>query len=133
MSLDEVDTGGLTDDSSRDDDETLEEFERALVELGMAHYDLTLFVAGASKLSARAVADVRALCEAHLRDRYELQVVDVYRNPDLVTKRGVLASPTLIKDFPLPKRVLVGDLSNASRVLLALDVEPAALSGSEPT
>ena len=47
----------------------------------------------------------------------------MHRNPGLVTSRGVLASPTLIKDLPLPKRVLVGDLSNTKRVLLALDID----------
>jgi circadian clock protein KaiB len=105
------------------DDSTLHDFERALVDLGSATYDLTLFVTGASALSARAITDVRALCETYLHDRYELHVVDVRLNPALVTSRGVLASPTLIKDFPLPKRVLVGDLSNTQKVLQALDIE----------
>jgi circadian clock protein KaiB len=106
------------------DDSTLHDFERALNDLGSARYDLTLFVTGASALSARAISDVRALCDTYLRGRYQLQVVDIRRNPDLVTSRGVLASPTLIKDFPLPKRVLVGNLSNTNRMLLALDIAP---------
>ncbi|MCW2547012.1 MAG: hypothetical protein JWN96_1472 [Mycobacterium sp.] len=106
------------------DDSTLHDFERALVDLGSATFDLTLFVTGASALSARAISDVRTLCETYLHNRYELHVVDVRLNPALVTRRGVLASPTLIKDFPLPKRVLVGDLSNTQRMLLALDVAP---------
>jgi circadian clock protein KaiB len=107
------------------DGTTLQQFERALLELDRAHYDLTLFVTGASVLSARAIADVRSLCETQLRGRYQLHIVDVHENPGLVTSRGVLASPTLIKDSPLPKRVLVGDLSDTGRVLLALDIEPA--------
>jgi circadian clock protein KaiB len=106
-------------------DSTLEQFERALAELKSARYDFTLFVTGASALSARAVADVRSLCETYLPDRYQLQVVDVHRNPDLVSSRGVLASPTLFKDFPLPKRVLVGNLSDIGRVLRALDIVAA--------
>jgi circadian clock protein KaiB len=112
-------------------DSTLEDFERALVELATAKYELTLFVTGASALSARAIADVRSLCDTYLPGRYHLEVVDVHRNPGLVTSRGVLASPTLIKDLPLPKRVLVGDLSNTKRVLLALDIEQAPVSASE--
>ena len=108
--------------------QTLKDFEDALSELGSAQYALTLFVAGASALSARALTAVRAICETHLKDRYELQVVDVHRNPELMSSRGVLASPTLIKDHPLPRRVLVGDLSDTGRVLLALDIEPAAPS-----
>ena len=114
-----------------EDDGSLQEFELALAELKTARYDLTLFVNGASALSARAVTDVRALCEAHLSNRYCLEVVDVYRNPALVTERGVVASPTLIKDHPLPKRVLVGDLSSTRRVLLALDIEPAPLQAPD--
>ncbi|PZS26702.1 MAG: hypothetical protein DLM59_17800 [Pseudonocardiales bacterium] len=105
-------------------DSTLAQFEHALAELGLARYELTLFVAGASALSARAVADVRALGDTYLSGRYRLAVVDVHRNPDLVKSRGVLASPTLVKDSPLPKRMLVGDLSDTRRVLVALDIEP---------
>ncbi len=104
---------------------TLAQFERALLDLETARYDFTLFVTGASRLSARAVGDIRTLCETYLYGRYQLHVVDVHRNPELVSSRGVLASPTLFKDFPLPKRVLVGDLSDTSRVLRALDITPA--------
>lgn len=113
---------------SVESDDTLRDFELALINLVKAEYELTLFVTGASSLSARAVADVRALCETYLPGRYHLQVVDVHRNPALVTSRGVLASPTLIKDFPLPKRVLVGNLSDTNRVLLALDIESTPVS-----
>jgi circadian clock protein KaiB len=72
------------------------------------------------------VANLRAVCETYLHDRYELHVVDVHRNPALVSSRGVLASPTLMKDFPLPRRVLVGDLSDTARVLTALDIAVVA-------
>jgi circadian clock protein KaiB len=102
---------------------TLLQFERALLDLARATYDLTLFVNGASARSARAIGDVQRLCDGYLRDRYTLRVVDVYREPELVSSRGVLASPTLIKDHPLPQRVLVGDLSNTARVLVALDID----------
>jgi circadian clock protein KaiB len=105
---------------------TLQQFEAALIELDSARYELTLYVTGASALSARAVADVHALCETYLHDRYRLEVVDVRRDPMLTSSKGVVASPTLIKDYPLPKRILVGDLSNAVRVLHALDIVPIA-------
>ena len=107
------------------DDPTLHEFEAALAELGSSRYDLMLFVTGASALSARAISDVRSLCETYLPNRYHLQIVDVRENLPLVISRGVLASPTLIKDLPLPKRVLVGNLSDTKRVLLALDIDPS--------
>jgi len=93
-------------------------------EISESHYELTLFVTGASALSARAVADVRDMCESHLPRRYVLSVVDVHQNADLVSSRGILATPTLVKDSPLPRRVLVGDLSDTPRVLSALDIAP---------
>jgi circadian clock protein KaiB len=109
----------------------IEIFERALLELATVRYDLTLFVTGASALSARAVTNLCALCETYLTDRYDLSVIDVHRNPELVASRGVLAAPTLMKDYPLPRRVLVGDLSDTARVLRALDIsvtsEPAEI------
>jgi circadian clock protein KaiB len=92
-------------------------------------FDLTLFISGASVSSGRAVSDVRALCDLHLRDRHRLRIVDVYRDPDEAAARGVLATPTLIKEGPLPRRVLVGDLSDRDRVLLGLDID---LAGGPP-
>ena len=120
-----TDTGPL-------DNSTLHVFESALAGLGSASYDLTLFVTGASALSARAISDVRRLCDTHLHGRYTLQVVDVRENPALVISCGVLASPTLIKELPLPRRVLVGNMSDASRVLLALGIEPVLEPDNEP-
>lgn len=105
-------------------DATLQRFERRLATLGTAQYELTLFVSGASGRSARAVANVRALCDTYLGNQYQLEVVDVHQHPELMTSRGVLAAPTLIKDAPLPVRTLVGDMSDAQRVLLALHVQP---------
>jgi circadian clock protein KaiB len=87
-------------------------------------YTLTLFVTGASDLSGRAIANVRALCEEHLAGRYTLEVVDVLRDPSMMSVYDVVAAPTLIKERPLPKRMLVGDLSDTARVLKALDVRP---------
>jgi circadian clock protein KaiB len=90
-----------------------------------AGYELTLFVSGASDLSARAVADARRLCEAHLAGRYHLSVVDVHQDPAAVLASRVIAAPVLIKHRPLPERRLVGDLSRADKVLTALDLPVA--------
>jgi circadian clock protein KaiB len=103
-------------------DDTLRRFERRLAELESAHYLFTLFVAGASDLSARAIANIRELFEFHLNGRYSLEVVDVYRDPKAMTASNVLAAPTLIREEPLPKRRLVGDLSDTSRVLHVLGI-----------
>jgi circadian clock protein KaiB len=87
-------------------------------------YILRLYVAGMTSRSARAVENVRALCEKHLEGRYELQVIDVYQQPALAKSEQLIAAPTLIKKLPLPLRRLIGDMSNEERVLVGLDLVP---------
>ncbi len=106
-------------------DTALERLEAALADLKEARYELTLFVSGASSSSARAIGNARAICEAHLDGRYELTIVDVNQNPELARGSRVLATPTLMKGQPAPERMLVGDLSDSERVLIALDVRIA--------
>jgi circadian clock protein KaiB len=83
---------------------------------------LTLFVSGASQLSARAIANVRQLCDVDLAGRYHLTVIDIHERPDAALANNVLAAPTLIKHQPLPIRRVVGDLSHPAKVLHALDL-----------
>ena len=108
----------------------LERLEVALSELDDARYELTLFVSGASKASSRAISNARALCDAHLDGRYDLNIVDVNQDPEQARGSRVLATPTLLKNVPAPARMLVGDLSDQERVLLALDVR--VLDEAEP-
>ncbi len=107
-------------------DETLRKYENRLAELDSAHYLFTLFVAGASDLSRRAIANILELFEYNLPGRYNLEVVDVYRDGDATAASNVLAAPTLIRESPLPKRRLVGDLSDTARVLRVLGVSERA-------
>ena len=100
-------------------DETREQFERALSESAVVMYDLTLIVSGASGLSTRAIANARALCDAHLRGRSTLSIVDL-RTAGSTT--GVIAAPTLVRNHPLPVVRIVGDLSRTDTVLRALDL-----------
>jgi circadian clock protein KaiB len=85
-------------------------------------YELTLFVSGASDLSARAIANAKELCDAHLEGRYELSVVDVHEDAAAAINSDVIAAPTLVRNWPLPVRKLVGDLSRTDKVLVALDL-----------
>jgi circadian clock protein KaiB len=107
-------------------DANLRRFEDRLAELDDAQYVLTLFVAGASDMSVRAIGNVRALCEQHLTGRYHLEVVDVHRDAARVVSNDVVAAPTLIREEPLPKRMLVGDMSQTPRVLAALEIQATA-------
>jgi circadian clock protein KaiB len=85
-------------------------------------YELTLFVSGASELSARAITDARRLCDDHLGGRFELVVVDVHEHPEAARTSRVVAVPTLIKSRPAPARRRAGDLSPTADVLLALGI-----------
>jgi circadian clock protein KaiB len=95
-------------------------------------YALTLFVSGASDSSAEAIANVRDICDRHLSGRYQLDIVDLHQEPALAKRHHVLATPTLIKDRPLPSRMLVGDMSDHLRILVALDVGAATVLGLDP-
>ena len=100
----------------------LQQAHAALDGLEEAHYDLTLFVSGASSSSARAIRHAQAMCEEHLEGRYDLTIVDVNDHPQLACDRRVRATPTLLRGLPAPARMLVGDLSDHQRVLRVLDV-----------
>lgn len=88
-------------------------------------YRLSLFVAGARPSSLRAVANIKAICEEHLRGRYTLQVVDLYKQPHWAEKEQLLAAPTLIRRHPAPQKRLVGDLSDTKTILAELDIDPS--------
>ncbi len=103
-------------------DATLERFEDELAALDGTDYDLTLFVSGASDLAARAIANARRLCDVHLHGRCHLSVVDVHEDPAAVLNSRLLATPTLVRNRPLPMRRVVGDLSDTDKVLRALDL-----------
>jgi circadian clock protein KaiB len=84
-----------------------------------------LFVSGPSPVSSRAERRLRDICDRHASSGYDLKILDIYEEPDEVVRRGVLAVPTLIKELPLPVRVLIGDFTDEPRVLAALGL-PAA-------
>ena len=77
-------------------------------------YVLRLYVAGATARSRQALLRVRQLCEAELKDNYELEVIDIYQQPHLARDNQIVATPTLIKEFPLPVCRFIGNLSNTT-------------------
>jgi circadian clock protein KaiB len=85
---------------------------------------LTLFLSGTSSVSASSTRRLRDMCDRHIPSGYDLKIVDIYEHPEVVVSRGVLAVPTLIKELPLPVRVLIGDFTDEPRVLAALDLDP---------
>ena len=91
-----------------------------------AHYVLRLYVTGTTGASARALVNIRKICDEHLAGRYELEVVDILQRPTLAKGEQILAAPTLIKQLPLPLRRFIGDMSRTERILLGLDLREAA-------
>ena len=85
-------------------------------------YNLRLFITGASPVSVRAVSNIKNICETYLAGRYELEVVDIYQQPTLVEDENITAVPVLIKKFPMPKKKLVGDMSDINKVLKGLGI-----------
>jgi circadian clock protein KaiB len=85
-------------------------------------YVLRLYIAGATPQSSNAVEALRAVCEEHLRGRYELRVIDVFQQPELAESDEIIAVPTLVKKLPAPVSRVVGDLSNVHRIRVALDL-----------
>ena len=101
-----------------------EAFEDALkrAPLKRAKYIFRLYVSGSSTRSLRAIYNLRKLCEEYLQDDYDLEVIDIYKNPDAARKEQIIAAPTLVKQLPQPLRRFIGDLSNTKKLLLALDI-----------
>ena len=100
-----------------------ERFEEAIKgnALKRAKYILRLYVAGSTGRSLKAVYNLRKICEEHLPD-YELEVIDIYQDPEAAREAQVIAAPTLVKKLPLPIRKFVGDLSNTQKILVGLDI-----------
>jgi len=84
---------------------------------------LRLYIAGSSDRSIRAIQNAKEICDEHLSGTYELDVIDILKQPKLATDDQILAVPTLIKKLPLPLRRFIGDLSDRDVVLVGLDLK----------
>lgn len=94
-------------------------------------YLLRLYVTGQTPRTEKAIANLRRICQEDLHGKYDLQIIDVLKNPQLAEDEKILATPTLIKRLPPPLRRVIGDLSDKEKVLLGLDVWPDAPTDSE--
>jgi len=88
-----------------------------------SHFILKLYVAGQSPKSVLAIANLKKICEENLRGHYELEVIDLYQQPQLARGEQIIALPTLIRKLPVPLRRIIGDMSNTARVLVGLDMQ----------
>ncbi len=87
-------------------------------------WQLRLYVAGQTPRSITALSNLKKICETHLPGRYEIEVIDLVKNPRLAAGDQILAIPTLVRKLPTPVKKIIGDLSNEVRVLVGLDLRP---------
>ncbi|HTJ03942.1 MAG TPA: circadian clock KaiB family protein [Caldimonas sp.] len=100
-------------------------FEAAVAARRSEPVVLKLYISGPTPRSAEALVHVRELCEAALRGRYELRVVDLSQTPALASEHQIVAAPTLVRERPLPQRKFIGDMSDRAKILRGLDVVAA--------
>jgi circadian clock protein KaiB len=86
-------------------------------------FKLRLYVAGQTPKSIRAFANLKILCEQHLRGRYQIEVIDLLEHPELARGDQIVALPTLVVKLPQPVRKIIGELSNSDRVLVGLALQ----------
>ncbi|HEX4766207.1 MAG TPA: circadian clock KaiB family protein [Lichenihabitans sp.] len=89
-------------------------------------YHLRLYVAGQTTKSLLAMANLRRVCEEHLAGRYDIEVIDLLKDPKLAAGDQILAIPTLVRRLPPPLKRIIGDLSDTEKVLVGLDIRPKA-------
>jgi circadian clock protein KaiB len=87
-------------------------------------WNLRLYVAGQTPKSITALANLKKICNEHLANQYNIEIIDLVRHPELARRDQILAIPTLVRSLPSPLKKIIGDLSNSEKVLLGLDIEP---------
>jgi circadian clock protein KaiB len=95
-------------------------------------YKLRLFITGSTPRSTRAIENMRRICEENLKGLYDLEVIDIYQNPEATRELQIVATPTLVKMLPEPLRRIIGDLSDKERVLAGLNLLPLQGGRSDP-
>ena len=95
--------------------------EDKLKNKGKETFVLRLFVAGITPKSLRAIENVKKLMKEH-EMAFDLEIIDIYQNPIIARDGQIIAAPTLVKDFPLPVRRFIGDMSNSEKLILGLDL-----------
>ena len=86
-------------------------------------WKLRLYVAGQTPKSIRAFANLKVLCEEHLKGRYQIEVIDLREHPQLARGDQIVAIPTLVRKLPLLLRTIIGDLSNSILLLVGMDLQ----------
>jgi len=98
------------------------EFEFEQEDEGKDAYVFRLYITGASPNSSRAISNIKTFLDKYLKSQYELQIIDVYQQPQIAKTVDIIALPLLIKKSPLPERRMIGDMSNSERIFKSLNL-----------
>jgi circadian clock protein KaiB len=85
-------------------------------------WQLRLYVTDQTAKSLAAFANLKKICESHLKGRYRIRVIDLLKHPQLAKGDQILAVPTVVRRLPSPVRTIIGTLSDTERVLVGLDL-----------
>ncbi len=85
---------------------------------------LQLYISGMSQRSMTAIENIKLLCDEYFTDNFELEIIDIYKKPEVAQEQQIVFSPSLIKKFPLPKKILIGTFSDKEKVIKALGFSP---------
>jgi circadian clock protein KaiB len=83
---------------------------------------LQLFVSGMSPRSMEAIENIKRLCDENLKDAFELEIIDLYKNPEAAAAQQIVFSPSLVKQLPLPKKILIGTFADQEKVIKGLGI-----------
>ena len=83
---------------------------------------LQLYVSGMSPKSMEAIENIKRLCNDYLEDDFDLEIIDIYKSPEIAAEQHIIFSPSLVKRLPLPKKTLIGTLSDTEKVIRALGI-----------
>lgn len=90
----------------------------------LAKWKLRLYVAGQTPKSLAAFSNLKKLCDEHLAGRYQIEVIDLVKEPQLAQGDQIVAIPTLVRKLPVPIKRVIGDLSNLERIMVGMDLQP---------
>jgi circadian clock protein KaiB len=97
-------------------------YEEALGEANAPLYVLMLCVSGMTSRSCKALINLKRICDMHLEGHYQLDIIDLYQQPELAATHQIIATPTLLKSYPPPLRRLIGDLSDTDVTIQRLGI-----------
>ena len=83
---------------------------------------LQLYVSGMSIKSMEAIGNIKKICSELMEDSFQLEIIDLYKHPELASEQQIVFSPSLIKRLPLPKKTLVGTFSDSEKVIRGLGI-----------